>query len=465
MAAPRITTQHATARMREKTKPTRRIGIVVLVGIFIVVLLAVYIFLISKLMAHQIPDSGVPVVSPASAAVQNVDKAVRVDENHVSWSNSPRHSYKDWKQLAVELAALPPDEILKILKTQDPFGVRKFEEKLLQMESDRQAILQLDDIQQLFPCPKGERITLPDQRNHELAKKYRQGLDQLKQPKEDFVFLFFQHLRKAGGTNFCGLAERNLLQAQVPQYYCMPDYHWIEARKCAGCLTGYENEDIANRMVEAGHRILGNEWDNFAPRFFDLPAVFATSFRRPLDRALSQFRFECIEDRGCKIKEVGLWWQKRRDLTNVYIWTFAKMPTRHISTGTTKEDAKRRQEAMGKALDTVAKFNLVLAMEWLAYAPEHTRDVLGFKDTSTMTERIRPHINWATRKDGQEHNQLGAAGIAKASWTPENYLSKEQYKIMSEDLALDEVLTDAARRMFLERVVCEDMSENNFLTS
>ena len=32
-----------------------------------------------------------------------------------------------------------------------------------------------------------------------------------------------------------------------------------------------------------------------------------------------------------------------------------------------------------------------------------------------------------------------------------------QYKEMSEGLAMDEVLTDAARRMFLERLVCPDM--------
>jgi len=49
------------------------------------------------------------------------------------------------------------------------------------MESDKQAILQFDDIATLFPCPKEERITLPDQRNHKLAQKYREGIDQLKQ--------------------------------------------------------------------------------------------------------------------------------------------------------------------------------------------------------------------------------------------------------------------------------------------
>ena len=114
---------------------------------------------------------------------------------------------------------------------------------------------------------------------------------------------------------------------------------------------------------------------------------------------------------------------------------------------------------MGKALDTVVKFNLVMVMEWLAYAPKHVRDVLGFQNTKTLTERVRPHINQAKRDDGQEHNNMGAAGIAKASWTPEKYLPPETYKRMSRDLALDEILTDAARRMFLERVVCTDVSK------
>jgi hypothetical protein len=122
-----------------------------------------------------------------------------------------------------------------------------------------------------------------------------------------------------------------------------------------------------------------------------------------------------------------------------------------------ENSVNRRKQAIGLALDSLARFHLVLAMEWLAYASKHTKDVLGFQDTSTMTERVRPHIGQFARKDGQEKNKLGAAGIAKASWSPKDYLSKEQYKIMSEDLALDEILTDAARRMFLERIVCEDV--------
>lgn len=173
---------------------------------------------------------------------------------------------------------------------------------------------------------------------------------------------------------------------------------------------------------------------------------------------LEQFRFECIEDRGCRIKNLTKWWTKRTDLTNVYTWTFANEGVRRVSIGTTKEDSMKRQNLVGKALDTVAKFNLVMVMEWLAYAPNHVRDVLGFQDTKTLTERVRPHIGQAKREDGQEHNSLGAAGIAKASWTPEEYLPPETYKVMSKNLALDEILTDAARRIFLERLVCSDVS-------
>jgi hypothetical protein len=114
---------------------------------------------------------------------------------------------------------------------------------------------------------------------------------------------------------------------------------------------------------------------------------------------------------------------------------------------------------VGRALDTVAKFNLVLSMEFLAYAGPLVDKVLGFHDTSVLTKRVRPHIGQRQRNDGQEVNKLGAAGITKASWDPEKYLDPEQYKKMSEHLALDTILTDAARRMFLERLVCNDLAE------
>ena len=243
----------------------------------------------------------------------------------------------------------------------------------------------------------------------------------------------------------------------------MSDYEWFRENNkiMAGYLHHWSNDEIAQRMLKSGHRVTGNEWDNFDRiHHFDLPAIFTTSFRRPLDRALSQFRFECIEDRGCKIKDVGRWWKNRKDLYNVYTVTFADASRAGIVRAyenDSMKDKDRRAQLMTDALDTVAAFHLVLAMEWLAYAKSQVEKTLGFANTEPLMKRVRPHIGQAIRNDGQEANKLGAAGIAKASWTPKEYLTPEQYKDFSEHLALDEILTDAARRFFLERLVCDDL--------
>ncbi|CAM9439647.1 unnamed protein product [Chrysoparadoxa australica] len=106
-------------------------------------------------------------------------------------------------------------------------------------------------------------------------------------------FLYFQHLRKAGGTGFCDLAQRNMPKSEVPDYYCMPDRlgalatpPWSEASYLMG------------QMTKRGYRIAANEWDAFPASHLQLPgAVFATSIRDPLDRWYSQYRFEHLEHR------------------------------------------------------------------------------------------------------------------------------------------------------------------------
>jgi hypothetical protein len=368
---------------------------------------------------------------------------------------STKGGYDYWRDVAVRLAKLTPNELLKQLET-DPFETRSFESKLLQAETAKGAVLELSEVLKLFPCPENSRrITLPDMRNNTRAKAFRDaGVEQ------DFTFLFFQHLRKAGGTNFCTLAQKNMPRAAVPTYYCMPDRNWNISRPvCAGCLHQWTNEEISHHMKSQGHRIAGNEWDPFEPdRFFNLPAIFATSFRKPLDRALSQFRFECIEDRGCKILNVTEWWEVSRNLYNVYLWTFTNLNQfgiLKVYDSAEPQDAEKRGNLVGQAFHVVARYNLVLIMEWLAYASPQVKSTLGFSDTSVLTQRVRPHIVQYQRKDGQDENKLGAAGVGKASWTPESYLPKELYKLMSENLALDMILNDAARRMFLERLVCE----------
>ena len=141
-------------------------------------------------------------------------------------NNKPKSTYFEWKKYAVELAGMSPEDIVNTLKNDDPFGVRTFEARLLETESEKERFLSLVELQDLFPCPTsttatggiagvagdGERITLPDQRDLNKAEAFRNGTVP--------YFLFFQHLRKAGGTNFCSLAENNLLKKELPKYYC-----------------------------------------------------------------------------------------------------------------------------------------------------------------------------------------------------------------------------------------------------
>ena len=145
---------------------------------------------------------------------QNTDtnaKASLSEPRNLQKTTPKREKYSDWRSLAVDLAGKLPAEILRILREEDPFGVRTFEKNLLETESKNERFLEVDELQQLFPCPT-DRITLPDQRNSDKARAFRNGTKS--------YFLFFQHLRKAGGTNFCSLAEHNLQRKNLPKYYC-----------------------------------------------------------------------------------------------------------------------------------------------------------------------------------------------------------------------------------------------------
>jgi hypothetical protein len=131
-------------------------------------------------------------------SVRDSEKAAAAAGWHHSTNTNPhyasnekrRGTYKDWKELAAELARLPAYELLQELRSKDPFGTRTFEDELLQEETKLGRILQHDEIQALFPCPGNDnRISFPDQRNLSQAANFRNNLPG--------TFLFFQHLRKA----------------------------------------------------------------------------------------------------------------------------------------------------------------------------------------------------------------------------------------------------------------------------
>jgi len=153
----------------------------------------------------------------SSPAINNRDKQSISRE---SSANAPlgiplTSNYDSWLGVISRLASYDPPETRSKLETLDPFGVRSFDQRLRSRESELQRILTKEEITSLFPCPAdGARISYPHRPDETKAEAFRN--------KMPGYFLFFQHLRKAGGTNFCSLATDNLDPETNPPYFCMP---------------------------------------------------------------------------------------------------------------------------------------------------------------------------------------------------------------------------------------------------
>ena len=107
-----------------------------------------------------------------------------------------------------------------------------------------------DDSPLNWTCPPNieDRLSLPDIVNHSRALKFRQN--------EKGTWLFYQHLRKAGGTGFCDLAQNNLPGRQTPPYFCM-----IDNRGSLATPPWNNEEYLMSRMESKEYRITANEWD------------------------------------------------------------------------------------------------------------------------------------------------------------------------------------------------------------
>ena len=154
-----------------------------------------------------------------------------------------------------ELGRKDPLALIAALEQRDPLGVNF---------TDPHA----------FQCPgdHSQRLDYPGLVNMQSLKAFRDGAEG--------SFIFYQHLRKAGGTGFCDLAKRNLPAGTVPAYYCMPDNRGSLALPPWG-----EPSYIARYMREKGFKIAANEWDVFHADQGEIPnVVLATTMRHPVDR-------------------------------------------------------------------------------------------------------------------------------------------------------------------------------------
>jgi hypothetical protein len=138
-----------------------------------------------------------------------------------------------------------------------------------------------------WTCPSStsDRISLPDIVNHSRSEAFKAN--------QKGSWLFYQHLRKAGGTGFCDLAQNNLPRKQTPPYFCM-----IDNRGSLATPPWNDEEYLMSRMENNEYRITANEWDVYHSYMGQWRgAVLASTFRNPVDRWYSQYRFEHLEHR------------------------------------------------------------------------------------------------------------------------------------------------------------------------
>lgn len=325
-----------------------------------------------------------------------------------------------------QLGVNNPHELLQILTTQDVFGTH--------IENPKD-----------FTCPTSLDQRLPWNVNMTALENFR-----LDKPN---TFIFYQHLRKAGGTSFCDLATHNLPKSQVPGYYCMPDN-----RGSLATPPWSDSNFLLSNIQKKDHRIVANEWDVFYKSFLSLDnAIFVTTFRHPIDRWFSQFRFEHLEHRDGSAPDVPRldfmkWYNSQKDWTmgeNYYVSTFIGDHDTVIPSNTkgdfywTYHKYKKIPLTWRKfhnAIETLSQFSLILVLEWLSspLTEELIANELGWVHPS---KQVLPHEVQAIRAD-------------KKSKRAQDSMKDDEYQLISIENIFDIFLFDIAKRMYLERIHC-----------
>eukprot|EP00904_Undaria_pinnatifida_P002101 jgi/Undpi1/11892/HiC_scaffold_4.g01591.m1 len=300
-------------------------------------------------------------------------------------------------------------------------------------------------------------------RNHEVEAAFKAGNG----------FIYYQHLRKAGGTGFCEMAGRNMDQSEVPRYHCMPD------NRGAMATPPWSNGAyLLEQMNAHSYRITANEWDAFPTEHLNLPgAVFGTTFRHPVDRWYSQYRFEHVEHRdGTKQGSDSLpfqeWYQRVKPHVmgdNYYVKTFcgrANPPDEALMKDLNKMGKPRHAGDLSwsyhkfnswgekvtwtdfrAAVENLRRFNLILVLDFVDDEMWALEEALGWKQAR---KQVLPHERQAVRAD-------------KKSVSAREALPSEVWAETLRTNAFDLLLFHWAKRMYLERSACRSADKNGHL--
>ncbi|CAM9474717.1 unnamed protein product [Ectocarpus fasciculatus] len=314
-----------------------------------------------------------------------------------------------------------------------------------------------------FECPdrEADRFSLPDLRDHDKEEAFKAGQG----------FIYYQHLRKAGGTAFCDMASRNMLATELPWYFCMAD-----GRGSTATPPWSDKDFFLETMQKHGYRLTSNEWDVFPIEHLALQgAIFATTLRHPVDRWYSQYRFEHLERRdgsrpGSELLPFDLWYKKiRRDEmgNNPYIKTFCGRSTQQDDTSPEGVDGDGRPnyardlwwsyhkfsswgdqiawEDLKSAMNVLRRFNLVLVLEFVEDEMWALEEAFGWSF---------PRKQWLP----DEHE---AVRLDKKSVKAMEDLPSDMWTDVLNANVFDLLLFHWVKRLYLERRACRQIDQSS----
>lgn len=278
--------------------------------------------------------------------------------------------------------------------------------------------------------------------------------------KKNGVILWYEHLSKAGGTSFCTLANANMPKQEVPRYYCMPPDSENIWRK-DGRVGRWSNEKLAAYLANSTHRIVSNEWEPFPPARMKYPReklLLVTTIRDPLDRLLSAYRFFAKNVTTTPLSKwlVSQHAKSRRKSPidgvaavhigryNFITWKFSngtmplgpKSKARNLPPpGLNAKYASQWLAPFRMAVQTLAKFDLVLLTQEMSTHPEPIRSVLGWTNLN--------HTHVVPSKTVMNSNAASE-------------LTKLEYSILWNANRFDMILYHWMQAVYMARLQCAD---------
>jgi hypothetical protein len=362
----------------------------------------------------------------------------------------------------------------------DPFSLKELEQGKCPSN--------IDEMKWLPPRPYN---------SEEIAAMFQGKIKQLKEgrgvigEKTADVMVWYEHLSKAGGTTFCGLAKTNLGKNFVPRYYCMPKK--LGSKNLDGRVGSWTNEELIVYSKSQSHYIVANEWDPFnidkltlSGRTLDgrkLPLVpleesprllFVTTLRDPSDRLLSTYLF--FRDKNDP-PDLGKWMkynfkrlqnfrigEKNGFRSNVarynaIVWRYSGGTLRHSSERSSSQnqkspfplpmtDEKYWIDPFETAIRALSQHDLILPMDIMTKeeGQKAMQLLMGWDEFAIKAGRGR---------GDKENGHIVTTGEIRNSNARE-YLSEDDYRFMWEANWLDNILVLWCRAVFLARLHCQD---------